>query len=297
MMLVGAPLACTPGGKGEPGESSGSSGSSGATGEQVSTGGVFTLTSATEGEASSAGTMGTTMPDMETSTGASSTGMTATTEEGSGSTGAVDPCPGLVAELAAGLQADARCELLLRFDGEGALLGWHNACGPVPAMDMFDSKGAFEATKCCTDGGKLIGPGTSPFIYHQLPLDPSLGGVGIVSNHIGALLYDATIGVDAAGTISMPDTWQSPEALGVGAGCAAPFALMATTYDLVLDGPMDPPPLPPLVMKGLGDAIAATALPGALGQVVIDRAVVVGYQEQFETPGASYVLLFEISHK
>jgi len=295
MMLVGTLEACTPGGKGDSDEtvgSTGSTGSTGGTGEQVSTGGVFTLTSATEGEASSAGTMGEQSQGVETSTGATSS--TGTTDEGSSSsTGPVDLCPGLVAELTAALEADARCELLLRFDGVGALLGWHSACGPVPAMDMFDSKSAFEATKCCADG-MLIGAETSPFIYYQLSVKPALGGLGIVSNHIGAVLYDATIGVDAAGTILLPDMWQSPEALGVGAGCDAEFTLMATSYDLTTD---TAEPLGLMVTTMLGDSIAATALPTALGQAVIDRAIAVGYQEQFQTGGSSFVLLLEISHK
>jgi hypothetical protein len=52
-----------------------------------------------------------------------------------------------------------------------------------------------------------------------------------------------------------------------------------------------------MVTTLLADAIAATALPAALGQVVIDRAVAVGYQPQFKTGDASFVLLFEISQK
>lgn len=293
-MLIGVFAACTSTGKGGSGETGASTGSTAGTSGPVSTGGVFTLTSATEGDPSSAGTTGTstTTQGVETSTGASST--TGTTE--GSSTGAVDACPGLVAALTAALQADARCELLLRLDGAGVVLGWHSECGPKPEMDAFDSKGALVATQCCADSGKLIGPGTSPFIYHQLPMPPSLGGVGIISNHIGAVLYDATIGLDAAGTIQTPAEWQSAEALGVGAGCDAPYMLDATSYDLTLDGPIDPPPLSPLAMNVLHGAIGATALPKALAQVSVDRVVVVGYQAQFEAEGESFVVLFEISH-
>lgn len=291
--MLGLLAACLPNGQYEPGDTSTGS-SSGGTDEPLSTGGVFTLTSATEGDASSHGTGTTdtsgteTASDTETATG--------TTTEGSSSTGAVDPCPDLVAQLTTVLAAEERCELLLRFDDGGALLGWHSECGPTPMLDTFNSKSALEATQCCKDG-KLIGPGTSPFIYHQLPFAPVSGGVAVISNHLGAVLYDATIGVDAAGTILVPGEWQSPASLGVGAGCDAAFSLDATSHDLSVEGPLDPPPLAPAVLELLADSVAATALPTALGQVVIDRALALGYQAKFETPGSSYVLLLEISHK
>lgn len=294
-MLIGVLAACTSTNKGGSGETGTGTGGTGGTSGPVSTGGVFTLTSATEGDPSSAGTtttISTSTSGMETSTGTSSTGTT-----GGSSTGAVEVCPSLIADLSAALQADARCELLLRLDESGALLGWHSACGPLPAMDIFDSKAALLATQCCADSGKLIGTGTSPFIYHQLPMPPQAGGVGIISNHLGAVLYDATIGLDAAGTILTPDAWQAPEALGVGADCGAPFVFDATTYDLTLDGLMDPPPLSPLAMNLLHGAIAATALPKALGPVIVERTIALGYQEQFETKAQSYVVLFELTRK
>lgn len=300
MMLVGVLEACLQSGKGETGETGATTGSTGGSGEQVSTGGVFTLTSITEGEASSAATMGMTgmtTAGMETSTETTSTGTSSTTDEDTSSTGVMDVCPGIVTELSAALLADARCELLLRFDAEGTVLDWHSACGPVPAMEVFSSKTALEATSTCLDSGKLIGPGTSPFLYHQLPLPPALGGVGIVSNHIGALVYDATIGVDEDGSVVAPLAWQGAPLLGVGAGCAGEFTLDATSYNLLLDGPDDPPALSPMVMTMLSASIAATALPAALGQVVVERALAVGYQGQFKTGGSSYVVLLELSHK
>ena len=294
-MLIGVLAACTSTNKGS-GETGTGTGGTGGTSGPVSTGGVFTLTSATEGDPSSAGTL-TTTTSMTTSGTETSTGTSATGTTGGSSTGAVDVCPGLIADLSAALQADARCELLLRLDDSGALLGWHSACGPLPAMDTFDSKAALLATQCCAESGKLIGPGTSPFIYHQLPMPPQAGGVGIISNHLGAVLYDATIGIDAAGTIQTPNAWQGPEALGVGADCGAPFVFDATTYDLTLDGLMDPPPLSPLAMNLLHEAIAATALPKALGPVIVERTIALGYQEQFETKVQSYVVLFELTRK
>ncbi len=281
---------CTLAGTGEP-ESSSSSGTSGSEEPEPEpqTGGVFTVTGIGGDEQSSAETMGATGTTVveETTT-------VAETSESSTSTGELDPCPGLIAELTTVLTAGERCDLLVRVDEKGALQGWHSTCGPVPAVDTYNSKTAIEATSCCADG-KLIGPGTSPFIFHQLPVGPVPGGVAIISNHLGTVLYEATIGVDAAGTTSTPIEWQSPEALGVAAGCGGEFALAMTTYDLMLDAVMDPPPLNMTARKLLASSIAATALPAALAQVVLDRALVLGYQTKFKGPGASFLLLFELS--
>ncbi len=304
MGLLGL-AACTLAGTGEPTEtgSSGTSSTSGTDDSVTATGGVFTLTSVTEGDESSAGTMGTT--DATTTTGtatATATGTTdaettgTTAEVSSTSTGEPDVCPGLIADLTTALTAGARCELLLHVDDKGALLGWHSVCGAVPGVEMYSSKDAIGATSCCMDA-KLIGADASPFIFHQQPIPPKAGGVAIVSNHLGAVVFDGTIGVGALGTISIPAAWQSPESLGVGAGCGGEFTLTAITFDLTQGGPMEPPPLNADALKLVSEGVAATALPAALGQVVIDRTVVLGYEAKYEAPGSTFVVLFELSLK
>ena len=297
MWLLGL-AGCTLAGTGEPETSSSSSGTStsGSEEPETATGGVFTVTSI--GEDETIGTPSTTVAEQTTAAEETTTvAETADTSTGesSTSTGEPDLCPGLIADLTSALTAGERCDLLLRVDEKGALLGWYSACGVVPAVDTYSSKTAIEATQCCADG-KLIGPGTSPFIFHQLPVGPVPGGVAIISNHLGTVLYEATIGVDAAGTISTPIEWQSPGALGAAADCGGEFVLPMTTYDLMLDAVLDPPPLNMTARKLLANSTAATALPAVLKQVVIDRALVLGYQAKFKGPGASFLLLFELSH-
>ena len=298
MGLLGL-AACTLAGTGEPTEtgSSGATSTSGTDDSVTATGGVFTLTSVTEGDESSAGTMGTTDATTTTATATTDAETTGTTAEGSStSTGEPDVCPGLIADLTTALTAGARCELLLRVDDKGAPLGWHSVCGAVPGVEVYSSKDAIGATSCCMDA-KLIGADASPFIFHQQPIPPKAGGVAIVSNHLGAVVFDGTIGVGALGTISIPAAWQSPESLGVGAGCGGEFTLTAITFDLSLGGPMDPPPLNPDALKLVSEGVAATALPAALGQVVIDRTVVLGYEAEYEAPGSTFVVLLELSQK
>jgi len=298
ILLLG--LACTRAGTSETAESSGGSGpgTSGTDESVTATGGVFTVTSATEGDESSAGTTGaTTGTTTGTETTTTTTTMMETTAEGSStSTGEPDLCPGLVAELTAALTAGARCQLLLQVDDMGALLGWHSVCGAIPPGDKYTSKSAIGATSCCKEG-KLIGTGESPFIYHQQPVAPETGGVAIVSNHLGAVVLDAAIGLDAAGTISTPATWQDPGALGAAADCGGTFTLTAATYDLSQGGPLDPPPLDPALLESITAAIATSALPAALEQVVVVRTIILGYEAKFMAPGSTVVLLLELSQK
>ena len=286
--------ACTPPGSGDPAETGSSSGASTSSTEPslTGTGGVFTVTSITGSEESSAGT---TVAETATTIAETTVATESTSTFGSStSTGETDPCQGLIAGLTTALTKGARCELLLRVDDDGTLLDWDSACGEVPAGDTYSSKTAIEATSCCGDG-KLIGPGTSPFIFHQLPMAPNPGGLAIISNHLGAVVFEATIGVDALGTISTPALWQDSGLLGVGAGCDGIFALPMTTYDLSQGGVVDPPPLGMAAQQLLASSIAATALPAALEQVVVDRALVLGYQEKFEGPGSSFLVLIEVS--
>lgn len=275
--------ACAPAGTGE--TSSVEASSSG--GEQTTTavdpmttsGGIFTLTSVTEGDPTSEGTATTTTGDETT-----------TVAPGSTSTGEVDPCPGLIAGLAPALTAAARCELALRIDGAGAILGWASTCVDQPAM-TYDDKSAFEATQCCSENSALLSPdGQSPWVYHRVPMDPELGGVAVISNHIGAVVYDATIGVAGSGTISVPPDWQDPSALGDGAGCSGSFDLGAQTYDLILGGPLGDPDVDLLTT-----AIEATALPTAIEQAAtVDGVLALGYEAEYMKPGTTFVVLIEL---
>lgn len=273
--------ACTPpntgGTTGDASSSGGGEPSTSGVDPLTTSGGVFTLTSVTEGDPTSEGT----------------TTATATTGPDETSTGEPDPCPALVDGLVAALAGGPHCELLLRIDGAGGILGWYAACGDVPAMP-FDDKSAYQATQCCMDDGMLVSPdGESPFIYLQVPTPPLLGGVAIITNHIGEVVYDATIGVDEAGTISIPEELQAPSALGDGAGCSAGFELAATGYDLIAGGP-----LAGADVDLLTASIVATAVPAAIDQFgTIDRTLAIAYEAQFQKPGTTYLVLFELSAK
>lgn len=276
--------ACAPAGTGE---TSGADASSSGGGEQTSgvvdpmttSGGIFTLTSVTEGDPTSDGTA-TTMGDETT-----------TATPGSTSTGEVDPCPGLIAGLVPALTAAARCELALRIDGAGTILGWASTCVDRPAM-VYDDKSAFEATQCCSENSALLSPdGQSPWVYHRVPMAPELGGVAVISNHIGAVVYDATIGVEGPGTISVPPDWQDPSALGDGAGCSGSFELGAATYDLIAGAPLGGADVDLLTA-----AIEATALPAAIDQAAtVDGVLALAYEAEYQKPGTTFVVLVELS--
>lgn len=218
---------------------------------------------------------------------------TATSDEssssgGSGDTTTGDACPGIVDALAQALSAGPRCQLLLELDADAALLGWHAVCGDVPQSDVYDEKSALTATACCADGGFLSN--MSPFVVYLPPADPVEGGVAIVSNHLGAVVFDATIGIAMAGTISVPDMWSPVDKLGVGAGCSAQDVDLTGLESFHAGGetPVD-------FEASVAAAINATALPAALaGAATIDRAVLLGYEDHDKAP-SSYLLLLELS--
>lgn len=224
----------------------------------------------------------------------SSTATSDATSGGSSSSGdddttTGDACPGIVAALAQSLSADARCQLLLALDADAGLVGWHAVCGAVPPGDAYDEKSALGATACCAEGS-FLNP-SSPFVVYFPPADPIEGGVAIVSNHLGAVVFDATIGTANAGTISVPGKWSPVDQLGVGAGCS-PDGVDLTGLQSFHAGDGETP-------VGFADkvsaAIDASALPAALaGAATIDRAVLLGYEAQDKAP-SSYVLLLELS--
>ncbi len=280
--------ACTVSGAGEPTASEGSSGpsageptasegSSGpSTGEQVSTTGEVATDSSGVVTASSAGTMA-----------------SDSTWDTSGEETEVATCAERIAGVTAQLMKGPRCSLLVHIAPDGAL-EWHAACAPVPAEPVYNGESVREETVCCKDGA-LIGPDASPFIVHQLPAPPTAGGLAIFSNHTGARVFEATIGVEQP-SISHPLAWQVSSLIGLGEGCGAPFTLDAASYDLVVD-PSDPPPLGAAVLQQLSDTIATTVLPTALESVVVDRAFAIGYVEESGAAEPAFLVLFELSAK
>ena len=219
----------------------------------------------------------------------SSTGDPSGSSTGDPSTG--DACPGLIDAVAQKLTGP-RCELLLVFDSEAALVGWHSACGEVPAPDIYDEKSALEATACCGDGGFLNDPITSPFVVFLPPQDPQSGGVAIVSNHLGAVVFEGSIGIDQAGTISVPDPLGPATGLADVGDCSTDsfsFPALASYH-------AGPGELAPDLEGKLAAAVAASLLPAALGQAgaTVDRGVLLGYEDQAGA-ASSYVVLLELS--
>ncbi|MEP7028927.1 MAG: hypothetical protein ABI960_10060, partial [Candidatus Eisenbacteria bacterium] len=155
----------------------------------------------------------------------SSTGTSAddTTTTGAPDTG--DVCPGLVNSVA-DMITGPRCELVLRFDTDSALQGWHVACGEVSQSATYDEKSALAATSCCGDGTFLnvpngMGEIFSPFVVYLAPMDPTDGGVAVISNHLGAVVFDTSIGIDGPGTISVPKPLSPADGLVDPGDCSA----------------------------------------------------------------------------
>lgn len=218
----------------------------------------------------------------------SSTGTSEGTSTGDPDTG--DACPGLVGGIA-DMLTGPRCELVLRFAGDSALQGWHIACGEVPGADTYDEKSALEATKCCGDGVFLNDPIVSPFVVFLPPMDPAEGGVAVVSNHLGTVVVDASIGIDAPGTISVPKPLGPADALADPDDCSiADFTFADPGVYRAGDGNN-----PPDLETTLAAAIEATILPAALAQAgaTVDRGVLVGYTDQGQDE--SYIAVLELT--
>lgn len=232
-------------------------------------------------------------PDPTGSTTADSDDTTTTTGDDP-STG--EACGAGLDALADAL-AGARCELLLGFDGDGVLTGWHSVCGPAPGGETFTEKDALGATSCCGDGGFLNVPDMndvieSPFVVFLAPADPMNGGVAIVSNHLGAVVFDASIGIGAPGMISVPDAWSPAAGLADPGDCStASFDFPALASYHAGDGNNEPD-----IATTLAAAIEATLLPDALVQAgtSVERSVLLGYEDH---AGAAtrYIVLLELT--
>ena len=238
---------------------------------------IQTVTSETDTNPTSSSTTDLTSSSTTASTGDSSTG---------------EACPGIIDALAQKLSGP-RCSLLLAFDSEAAIVGWHSVCGEVPASDVYDEKSALEAASCCADGGFLnVDVIESPFVVYLPPLAPTDGGVAIVSNHLGAVVFEGSIGADAPGTISIPDPLSPASALADTGGCAgAGFSFMdLVSYHAGLGT------IPADLEASLADTIKGTLLPAAMAQagVVVDRSVLLGYEDH-DGAASSYIVLLELS--
>lgn len=215
-----------------------------------------------------------------------------TSADTSTATDTADICPGIVSGVA-DMLTGPRCELVLRFDSASALQDWHVACGEAPANDLYDAKSALEATSCCINGVYLNSdPIVSPFVVYVMPMDPMNGGVAVVSNHLGAVVFDATLGIDAPGTISVPKPLSPGDALADPGDCsAASFSFAELTAHHAGDGNNADD-----IEATLTAAIEATVLPAALAQAgaTVDRSVLVGYEDQ-GMPATTYILVLELS--
>lgn len=228
--------------------------------------------------------------DADPTTSSTGSGAETDTDPTTGDPDTGDVCPGLVGGIA-DMLTGPRCELVLRFTGDTALAGWHIACGEVPGADTYDEKSALEATKCCGDGVFLNDPIVSPFVVFLPPMDPADGGVAVVSNHLGTVVFDASVGIDGPGTISVPKPLGPADALADPDACsAAAFTFTGLAVYRAGDGNN-----PPDLETTLAAAIEATVLPAALAQAgaTVDRGVLVGYTDQGQDE--SYVLVLELS--
>ena len=252
-------------------------------------------TSGGEGTSSSGGapTTSTTEDPPAVSTGGIQTVTSATGSTGTDESTGVDACTAAVASLTQTLTAQPRCSLLLHFASDGAVLGWHATCGEAPTEAMYDAQSGLQATSCCVEGGSLLNPDSgSPFIYHAPVMATVPGGLGVVSNHVGAVLFDATIGAEGPGTISRPARWDSPESLGVGIGCPAEAYTFPNprTYHARTGGP-----LADAAVDQLAAAIGATALPDALAAgVTVDLVAIVGYEAMYQSTATTHVAVLEL---
>lgn len=248
---------------------------------------------------SSGASSGDARPGDETTAAVVTTSDTATNDtrhceetDGCESTGEPFTCEQRAEMMATALKSGPRCELLVHLEG-AVVMEWIYSCGEVPAMPVYTGETAPGATSCCYEQGQLVGPDESPFIIHKLPASPDPGGLAIVSNHLGARIFDEEIET-AKPSLIHPLAWQSAESAGVGEGCSAPFTLDAASFDLRAD-PLAPPPLAADVLASLSDAIAGSVIPTALQAVTVDRTVVISYQEKIGTPEPAVLIMFELS--
>ena len=272
--------------------------SASASGDPVTsgTGGIQTVTSASEsagtndeptsGSATTESTMtsATTMTTMTTMT-------TATTSTGDGdTTTGVEACPAVIDALTAALTAGPRCDLVVQVDGGGLVLGWGAVCGDTPGVP-FTEKTASQATDCCQDTGTLLNDGASPFLIHDAVAQGMDGGLAIVSNAVGGRVFETTIGADGPGTISAPE-WKAA-GLGVGDGCSrTSFGFANTpTYNADLGGALSPD-----ILTVLADALETTALPAVFAAGIdVDLSVVIGYKPELAAAAPVYLVLLELS--
>lgn len=224
----------------------------------------------------------------------SSTGPGEPTTTGEPSTG--EDCQADVLAVADQL-AGARCSVVLGFDSAGALTGWHSVCGEVPGGDPITEKDALGATKCCSEGGVFLnvpdmeGMIASPFVVHLAPVDPTDGGVAIISNHLGGVAFEGSIGSAGPGTISIPDAWKPAADLADAGECTgAGFAQSFTSYHAG-DGNNEPD-----IEATVSAAIDASLLPDAMMQAgaTVDRGVLLGYEDSAGAP-TRYIVLLELS--
>lgn len=192
------------------------------------------------------------------------------------------------------------CSVVLRLHHETLeLLGYQSTCAPYGDTRLDESQ-ARDLTQCCASAGTPLDPpdpandddDDQPWVFHATPDTPEeLGAVAVVSTHIAALVFEATIARDGVGGIVHPDPWYEPSALGAGCGMV-PMPEALRSHDLVEGGAIAEDRL-----SAVWGVVGSTAVPFAMAVVGEPRrAAVLRYPRRvdaFDPSTAEYVVVIE----
>jgi hypothetical protein len=190
-------------------------------------------------------------------------------------------------------ESEGGCSVLVRVHHETLMiLGYQSTC-TEPRDEALDEAQARALTECCASAGTAVETpeGMGPWVFHAEPAEGELGHAAIVSSHIGALVFEATIGRgEAPGDITFPEAWV--EAQGLGESCGSTPELELSSYDLVEGGVVDDARL-----REVWSVVGSTALPIAMSVAgELQRVVVVRYPRtvsDFDASTAEYMVVIE----
>jgi hypothetical protein len=189
---------------------------------------------------------------------------------------------------------DGTCSVLVRVHHETlTLLGYQPMCAELPD-DALDEPQARALTDCCASAGTALPPADdwAPWGFHAAPTEDEPGHAAIVSSHVGARVFEATIGRgEVSGEIAFPEAWV--EGTSLRPGCdPVPMPELAS-HDLVEGGGVADERL-----RGVWSVVGSTALPLAMGVAGEPlRATVLRWPrrvDEFDPTSAEYLVVIEI---
>ena len=191
-------------------------------------------------------------------------------------------------------RSDGGCSVLVRVHHETrTILGYQPTCAAVPD-EPLDEAQARALTECCGSTGTALAEPEDggPWVFWAAPGDGEPGEVSVVSSHVGARIFEASVGQGSAtGELSFPEVWAGPQ--GLGEGCSAVTTPDPVSYDLVEGGS----PLPAERAREVWGVVGSTALPLAMSTVgELRRIVVIRYPrtiDELDPSTAEFMVVIE----